>query len=77
MSAAQTTYSHKLFASVAELDEESWNAVRGTTDENIYMDPRLIAAAEASMSDQAKFWHIIVYDDAGKGVACATFCSCA
>jgi hypothetical protein len=26
------------------------------------------------MSDQAKFWHIIVYDDAGKGVACATFC---
>ena len=74
MSAAQTTYSHKLFASVAELDEESWNAVRGTTDENIYMDPRLIAAAEASMSDQAKFWHIIVYDDAGKGVACATFC---
>jgi predicted N-acyltransferase len=74
MSAAQTTYSHKLFASVAELDEESWNAVRGTTDENIYMDPRLIAATEASMSDQAKFWHIIVYDDAGKGVACATFC---
>jgi predicted N-acyltransferase len=74
MRAAQTTYSHKLFASVAELDEESWNAVRGTTDENIYMDPRLIAAVEASMSDQAKFWHIIVYDDAGKGVACATFC---
>ncbi len=74
MSAAQTTYSHKLFASVAELDEESWNAVRGTTDENIFMDPRLIAATEASMSDQAKFWHIIVYDDAGKGVACATFC---
>ncbi len=74
MRAAQTTYSHKLFASVTELDEESWEAVRKTTDENIYMDLRLIAAAEASMSDQAKFWHLIVYDDAGKGVACTTFC---
>lgn len=40
--------------------------------EPIFMDPRLIATGEATMKESCRFWHVVVYDDAGEPAACAS-----
>jgi hypothetical protein len=36
------------------------------------MDPRFIAATELSMGSTCRFWHVIVDDEQGRAVACAS-----
>src|SRR6185369_9836645 len=44
--------------------------VKASSDAAIFADLRFIAALEASMSEVARFWYIIVYDEDGVPVAC-------
>ncbi len=65
-------YSYRVFNSIDEVDLGSWQRVRSACGEPLFMDPRLIAATELSMGQSCKFWHVIVDDERGVPVACAT-----
>jgi len=65
-------YSHRIFDSIEQVDAADWQRVRSACDGSIVMDPRFIAAVEVSMKDVHKFWYIVVYDESGVPVACAS-----
>ena len=63
-------YSYQIFDSIERLDRTEWQRVKASSDAAIFADLRFIAALEASMSEVARFWYIIVYDEDGVPVAC-------
>lgn len=63
-------YSYQIFDSIERLDRTEWRRVKASSDAAIFADLRFIAALEASMSEVARFWYIIVYDEDGVPVAC-------
>jgi peptidoglycan biosynthesis/recognition FemAB-like protein len=65
-------YTYRLFNSIDEVDLTSWQCVRSACGERLFMDPRLIAATELGMGQSCKFWHVIVDDEQGRPVACAS-----
>jgi hypothetical protein len=65
-------YSYRIFNSIENVDSTEWQQVRSASDGSIVMDPRFIAAAEASMKQVHKFWYIVVYDKGGAPVACTS-----
>jgi len=65
-------YSYRIFDSIERVDLTEWQQVRSACNGSIFMDPRFIAAVEVSMKQVHKFWYIVVYDDGGAPVACAS-----
>jgi hypothetical protein len=65
-------YTYQLFNSIDEVDLTSWQRVRSACGDEIAMDPRFIAAVETSMRQSCRFWYIVVYDEKGLYVACAS-----
>ena len=63
-------YACRLSVSIDQVDLGAWQRVRSENDASIFMDPRFIRVVETSM-EQCRFWYVIVYDDAGRPVACA------
>jgi len=64
--------SYRLFDSIDAVDLAAWRYVRSQCGEPISLDPRFIAAVEASMGQGYRFWHVIIYDGAKEPVACAS-----
>jgi predicted N-acyltransferase len=67
----QRDLTHRIFSSLDTVCLDAWNQVRSTSRGDIGMDPRLLRALEATMSDVSQFWYIIMYDKAAEPVACA------
>jgi Acetyltransferase (GNAT) domain len=66
-------YSYRIFDSIAQVDLAAWQHVRAACNASIFTDPRFIAAVEAGMKDEVdKYWHIVVRDEGGAPVACAS-----
>jgi Acetyltransferase (GNAT) domain len=66
-------YSYRIFDSIAQVDLAAWQHVRAACNASIFTDPRFIAAVEVGMKDEVeKFWHILVRDESGAPVACAS-----
>jgi hypothetical protein len=66
-------YNYRIFDSIAQVDLAAWQHVRAACNASIFTDPRFIAAVEAGMKDEVeKCWHIIVCDEGGAPVACAS-----
>jgi predicted N-acyltransferase len=65
-------YSYRIFNSIEHVDATEWQRVRSACDGSIVMDPRFIAAVEASMKQVCKFWYIVIYDEDGAPVACTS-----
>ena len=63
---------YRLFDSIDAVDLADWRRVRSQCGEPISMDPRFIAAVEASMGPGYRFWHVIIYDEDALPVACAS-----
>jgi predicted N-acyltransferase len=66
------SYSHRLFNSIDEVDVNDWQRVSCACGEPIFSDRRFIAAVEAGMRRSYRFWHVIVYDERGNPIACAS-----
>jgi predicted N-acyltransferase len=65
-------YTYKVHGSIAEVDEASWRSVCESTNADVSMDPRMIAALEASLQPAYRFWHVVMYDAEGAPLACAS-----
>jgi hypothetical protein len=65
-------YTCRIFDSIDDVDLASWQRVRSECDEPIFMDPRFVAAVEISMKQSCRFWHIIVYNEDARPMACAS-----
>jgi Acetyltransferase (GNAT) domain len=66
-------YSYRIFDSIAQVDLAAWQHVRAACNASIFTDPRFIAAVEAGMKDEVdKYWHIVIRDESGAPVACAS-----
>ncbi len=64
------SYSVRLYDSIDDVPLKDWELLRcGRSD--LFMDPRFVAAVERSMSDAAKFWCLLAYDEACRPVASA------
>jgi predicted N-acyltransferase len=60
-----------VFNSVDEVDLADWERVCSASGASIFLDPRFMAAVEASMKPNCRFWYVILYDADGQPVACA------
>jgi hypothetical protein len=65
-------FSYRIFDSIAKVDLPGWQRVRVRSDASIFTDPRFIAAVEGGMRPVEKYWHIIIDDEGGAPVACAS-----
>jgi hypothetical protein len=61
----------RLYDSIRDVNLPDWQRILSECGGATFMDPRLIAAAEAGMGESCRFRHAIVYDAAGVPVACA------
>jgi predicted RNA methylase len=66
------TYTHRIFNSIEEIDTSDWLRVRSACGDEMAMDPRFIAAVEISMKHKCRFWYVLVYNESGLPVACAS-----
>lgn len=64
-------YTNRVFNSIDEVDLTAWERVRSESGGSIFMDPRFIAAVEAGMKENCRFWYVIVDDGNGHPTACA------
>lgn len=65
-------YSYRIFDSIAQADLAEWQQIRAACNASIFTDPRFIAAVEVGMRPVEKYWHVIVRDETGAPVACAS-----
>ena len=65
-------YSYRIFDSIEHVDASEWQHVRSACNGSIFMDPQFIAAVEAGMKQVERFWYIVVHDESGAPVACAS-----
>jgi predicted N-acyltransferase len=67
------TYSCRLFRSIDDIDPAEWQRIVAAAGRgSVSMDRRFIAAIETGMKGNCAFWHVIVDDELGTAVACAT-----
>ena len=64
-------YTNRVFNSIGEVDLTAWEQVRSKSGRSVFMDPRFIAAVEASMKPNCRFWYVILYDGNSRPAACA------
>jgi len=64
--------SYRLFNSIGDVDLADWQRVTNKYGISIFMDPKFIAAVEIGMGESCRFWHIIIYDETSRPVACAS-----
>ncbi|HET7253595.1 MAG TPA: GNAT family N-acetyltransferase [Xanthobacteraceae bacterium] len=64
-------YTNRIFNSIGEVDLTAWEQVRAESGRSVFMDPRFIAAVEASMKPNCRFWYVILYDGNNRPAACA------
>jgi hypothetical protein len=64
--------SYRLFNSISDVDLLDWQRVTNECGISIFMDPKFIAAVEIGMRESCRFWHIIIYDETSRPVACAS-----
>jgi predicted N-acyltransferase len=65
------TLSHRMFESIDTVPMADWERIRCQSTSPIFLDPRFIAAVEASMNETCRFRHLIIYDG-DVPVACAS-----
>jgi predicted N-acyltransferase len=65
-------YTCRLFTSIDNVDLAAWERVRSESGASIFMDPRFVGVVELSMKHSCRFWHVIIYDDDDRPVACAS-----
>jgi predicted N-acyltransferase len=63
--------SHRIFESIDAVPMADWERIRCQSSSPIFLDPRFIAAVEASMNETCRFRHLIIYDG-DVPVACAS-----
>ena len=65
-------YTYRVFDSIDDVILADWQHVRSASEQSVFTDPRLIAAVEISMKQSSRFWHVVVYEEKVRPVACAT-----
>lgn len=70
---ARMSHHYRLYDSIHRVPQEAWLELQRPGGD-LYMDPRFIAVVEATMSEAARFWHLLVYDDNERPVGSACLC---
>src|SRR5262249_4864072 len=64
-------YTCRVFDAIDAVDAAVWDDLCSRSGASTFMDRRFIAALETSMRQSCRFWYVIVFDGAGRPVACA------
>ncbi len=66
-------YKAEVYTSITEIDPKEWESLVDV-NEDLAMDPRLIQLQEQTLSNQAKFWTVLIRDFNKQIVAAACLC---
>lgn len=66
-------YAYDLAERVADVDDETWQAICCSAGNHPYLGLGFLRAVELSFAHEAKFWYAIFRDDAGRPIACTCF----
>jgi Acetyltransferase (GNAT) domain len=70
MNSSLSPYKVQIYRRVAEVDPKAWYGLIDA-QHDLAMDLRLIALMEDSLSDQARFWTVVISDERDQCMACA------
>jgi len=65
------SYAYTLYDSIDEVDPADWEAVWPGVEADPFMDPRFVATVERSMSNQGRYWTVLIRDGRGRPAAAA------
>jgi predicted N-acyltransferase len=64
-------YTYRLFDSIDDVDLAAWERVCSECGASIFMDLRFIGAVEASITQNCRFWYVMIYEN-----DCPVACAC-
>lgn len=71
---AEAGHSFQVYEAIRDVNAADWDRVCASQDARLFMDVRLLAAVESTMSPACRLWYVLFYDAAGAPTGCAVLC---